>query len=290
MKCLSPLYLEQGEVGCGQCMPCRVNKSRLWTGRLLMEQNCWPMHMNYFVTLTYDEEHVPTAPDGTLTLSKPDGVAFRKALYHRIGNKLRYFLVGEYGDDFDRPHFHMMAFGYPEAPDFTTDPTKDPVSAMFKKSWDKGFVTASYATGERAAYICGYTTKKITGAKADTHYGSRLPEYSQMSRRPALGDHFVQRLSLYLKSPQGGRYLVANGDVPNAFTMRGKQWPIGDRHRRMLRNFLDLPPTRREVYADRGELPPLPPVDPAEFSTRSIRYEKTSARRAVFQSRTQRLA
>lgn len=88
-------------------MPCRLNRRRLWTHRLLLEQlkhgdSC-------FLTLTYDEKHLPEG--GSLVPKHAQD--FLKRLRSKTNLKLRYYLVGEYGEDTERPHYHVALFGYP---------------------------------------------------------------------------------------------------------------------------------------------------------------------------------
>ena len=59
MLCSSPITVTGlGVVGCGQCIPCRINKRREWVGRLTLEAGLYTD--NAFLTLTYDDAHLPT--------------------------------------------------------------------------------------------------------------------------------------------------------------------------------------------------------------------------------------
>lgn len=61
MKCIHPTLISEGKrsiyVPCGQCAWCRRRKQDDWFFRLSFEARLWPYV--FFVTLTYDEEHVP---------------------------------------------------------------------------------------------------------------------------------------------------------------------------------------------------------------------------------------
>lgn len=272
MKCLSPITLDAGTFGCGQCMNCRINKSRSWTARLLMELQLWPQHSCFFATFTYDDEHVPTLPTGEQTLVREHGRKLRKDLHNTLGYQPRFFWVGEYGEKFSRPHYHAIFFGLN-----LPDPT-----ALLGKLWSQGFTTVGYVNPTRAAYIAQYTTKKITGDRSTAHYGPRHPEYSQMSRRPALGDHWIRRISDWLKTPAGEAYLNANIDVPSSFRYDGAVWPIGNRHRRMLRRLVGLPELLVDVY---DGLPPIdPPPTPEELQHLEHVSKARVARSAIFRS------
>lgn len=45
------------EIPCGKCIGCRLQHGQDWSGRILMESLCHDN--NWFITLTYDDEHVP---------------------------------------------------------------------------------------------------------------------------------------------------------------------------------------------------------------------------------------
>ena len=93
-------------VGCGQCLPCRINKRREWTFRLELEAS---LHEhNSFVTLTYADQFLPE--DGSVNPRHTQLwlKRLRKVLDPR---KVRFFLCGEYGDQTFRPHYHACLFG-----------------------------------------------------------------------------------------------------------------------------------------------------------------------------------
>lgn len=57
-KCLHPFsLLGVGVVPCGRCPNCRSNKRQSWIYRLECEARQYPLSL--FVTLTYDDEHLP---------------------------------------------------------------------------------------------------------------------------------------------------------------------------------------------------------------------------------------
>ena len=90
--------------GCGQCLHCRINQSRIWQTRLLLEaSDCFD---STFMTLTYDEYNVPF----NYYLDKTHLTKFLKRYRKRLGHKIRYYAIGEYGDETWRPHFHLAIF------------------------------------------------------------------------------------------------------------------------------------------------------------------------------------
>lgn len=178
---------------CGQCMACRLNKSRDWATRCVLEAK---MHeKNCFITLTYSEENCP--PD--MSLQKQDFTNFIKRLRKNTGEKIRYYAAGEYGDLHGRPHFHACLFGY-KPDDLVLWQVRDGVplykSETLSKAWQyRGFVSVGDVTFESAAYVARYVTKKITGNRADEHYQGRQPEYTVMSRRPGIASRFFEKYS-----------------------------------------------------------------------------------------------
>ena len=110
-------YIQRKEVmliPCGQCAECRAQYARNWANRLLLELQYHDSA--YFVTLTYDDAHVPRSEskDGFphLTLDKRDCQLFFKRLRKAFpDDNIRYFLAGEYGDQTHRPHYHAIVFG-----------------------------------------------------------------------------------------------------------------------------------------------------------------------------------
>ena len=109
-------------VSCGQCIGCRLERSRQWAVRCMHEAS---MHTdNCFVTLTYSDEgiaHLDRCIDpetgeigaGPLrSLNKRDIQLFMKRLRKRTGAKIRYLQCGEYGSKTQRPHHHVLLFGF----------------------------------------------------------------------------------------------------------------------------------------------------------------------------------
>lgn len=238
-----------------------------------------PTGSNYFVTLTYNDLHLPMI-DGVDTLDRPAGTWWRARLWDSLGTRLPFFFVGEYGDDHDRPHYHAMVFGL--APH---------LAPLLSTTWPNGHVEWSWFTPTRAAYIAQYCLKKLTKADDRRLRGARHPEFAQMSRRPALGDSFVsQVLCEWLRTPRGSAWVQRYGDVPSQFRTEGAVWPIGDRHRRFLRSAAGLPATRELVLASRGEPPDIyeyPSIK--ELHERHVLQTKREARAEVFKSRTRHL-
>lgn len=181
-------------VPCGQCVGCRLERSRQWAVRCVHEASLWDD--NCFLTLTYSDEFLP--PDRSL--NHRDFQLFMKRLRKFFGANVRFYMCGEYGEQFGRPHFHVLLFNC----DFLDKKfhTKRNGNAVYtsrtvERLWPYGFHEIGDVTFQSAGYVARYVMKKITGAMADDHYmivdpstgeiGSRKPEYNCMSRRPGIG-------------------------------------------------------------------------------------------------------
>lgn len=192
------------EVPCGQCLGCRLERSRQWAIRCMHEAS---LHAdNCFITLTYNDDNLP---EGS-TLIKSDFQKFIKRLRKNHGVKIRYFACGEYGSEFARPHYHACIFGY-KFPD--TKPFKKLhgghflyTSESLAKLWTKGYSSIGAVNFETAAYVARYVTKKINGKldEATAHYenydpetgewfNTRLKEYINMSLKPAVGKGWIEK-------------------------------------------------------------------------------------------------
>lgn len=180
------------QVPCGRCIGCRLERSRQWALRCVHESKLWPN--NCFLTLTYDNEHVPA--DGSL---RPrDFVLFMKKLRKRYGEGIRFFQCGEYGEQLGRPHHHCLLFNH----DFTdrkllsvNSQSRLYESRELNALWGHGFASIGDVSFESAGYVARYSLKKVTGPDAEKHYGGRLPEYLTMSRRPGIGRGWLDEFS-----------------------------------------------------------------------------------------------
>lgn len=204
--CAKPFRRGVAEYGCGKCEPCRVDRRRLWTTRLLLEAQ---QHSEAcFVTLTYDEKHLPA--DGSVQVR--DLQLFLKRLRRLCVRKLRYFAVGEYGDHTKRPHYHAIVFG-------CSDPD------LVARAWPLGFVHVGLVSEASILYTCKYAVKGMTSGK-DERLAGRKPEFARMSLRPGIGAHAVGEMARVTTSRAGARHVAATGDVPRVIRIAGKR-PIG---------------------------------------------------------------
>lgn len=162
------------------------------------------MHeLNVFLTLTYSDENLP--PGGTLR--KSDFQLFIRYLRRIHDGKIRYFHVGEYGEQTRRPHYHAIIFGcdFADKTYWKKSPSGEKlyISETLKKLWLHGDSYIGQVTLQSAAYCARYCMKKITGEKANEHYKAVdldtgevheiAPEYATMSLKPGIGQGWYDK-------------------------------------------------------------------------------------------------
>ena len=189
------------DVPCRRCLGCRIQYRKEWGTRAVHEAQ---MHEhNSFITLTYDNEHLPR----DLNLDHKHWQKFIKSLRKRTGKKIRYMMCGEYGPKTHRPHFHAIIFGHwpDDAKEWRTNPGGNKIyrSEQLEDTWQKGFVEFGAVTQQSAEYVAGYVHKKVMGSRAEAHYtvtdedgviiGMRKPEYAKMSLKPGLGQAWIEK-------------------------------------------------------------------------------------------------
>ena len=185
-------------VPCGNCIGCRLEYSRQWANRCMLEAKGYTD--NYFVTLTYSEEFLTYNQKNNMslpTLVRSDLTKFLKRLreyYSRVFNHtgVRFFASGEYGDKNARPHYHVLFFNLPINDleyKFCRGGYKYYTSATLSKLWPKGIIIIGSLTWETCAYVARYVLKKRKGKSAEKYYNDLniIPEYSVMSRKPGIG-------------------------------------------------------------------------------------------------------
>lgn len=205
-------------VPCGQCMNCRIAKSKTWACRNVLEN--LDSEQSCFVTLTYAPGFVPIVNHYTgevgrgdkgivdqgeiiqnLTLWPEDVQKFIKRLRRRYeyheGKKLRYYYAGEYGPKTLRPHYHLLLYNYiPSDLEFwkTHNGQNWFLSKELAEIWGMGFVSIGILTYQSAAYVARYTTKKLYGdeGKQRQRELGLIPEFSRMSLKPGIGAKYYE--------------------------------------------------------------------------------------------------
>lgn len=233
MKSIYPGVIK---IPCGKCLGCRLDYSRTWADRMILELASMREKKAIFVTLTYDNDHVTffqgddleDAPIG-MTLVKKDVQDFLKRL--RKSFSCRYYLAGEYGPKTGRPHYHAIIFGI-GLEDFDdlqrigrNELGQDYyTSKWFADRWQNGFVTISDVSYNTCAYVSRYVMKKVNTQDIED---GRQPEFVLMSRRPGIGFYYYdfqlkpkigepdQELTshIYVSSPDGSKKVA----IPSYF-------------------------------------------------------------------------
>lgn len=218
-------------IPCGHCIGCRLKYSRIWADRMLAESLYH--ESNYFVTLTYDNDHLPPCRDGSPvhSLVKRDVQLFMKRLRKMFPEqKIRFYACGEYGSESMRPHYHLILFGL-KLNDLTVL-SKNKLnqfyftSESFSKLWTFGFHIITSVSWDTCAYVARYVTKKQTGVNSSVYEKYNFaPEFSLMSNKPGIGrDFFDDRKeelyaygSISLPDQQGSKKILPNKYYDNLF-------------------------------------------------------------------------
>lgn len=193
---------------CGQCTGCRLERSRQWAVRMLNEAD---LHSaNSFITLTFDDDNLKKR-DNPMSLDKRDFQLFMKDLRYELYKqnlKIRYYMCGEYGELFKRPHYHAVIFGYdfPDKQLYKVNRGLPYYTSDFLKSvWPYGFNVVTDVTFDTCAYVARYIMKKHFGKDAWKRYidyineetgeiiGHRIPEYTTMSRADGIGKAWLDK-------------------------------------------------------------------------------------------------
>lgn len=150
-----------------------------------------------FVTLTYDDDHLPLLEDGSPTLERPDLVKYIKRLRRDFEPiRIKYFAAGEYGENTDRPHYHAILFGV-GADDKRID-----------ENWLMGFTYSGTVTYQSARYVASYLYKKYDGMLAEQVYGQRTIPFALQSK--GLGKKWVVNNEKYIRDNE---YITINGSA-----------------------------------------------------------------------------
>lgn len=234
------------EIPCGQCIGCRLERSRQWAVRCMHEASLYDR--NCFITLTYSDQFVPPGA----SLDKDAFPLFMKRLrkhfnLYSVGKPgdsdyvpgIRYYMCGEYGDTYARPHYHACLFNF-DFPDKelwkVSGENRLYISDVLRDLWPFGFSTIGDVTFDSAAYVARYVMKKVTGRLANEHYLSvdpdtgecfkRVPEFTTMSRRPGIGRDWLR-------------------------SFRSDVYPVDEV---VVRGFKSRPPRYYDSFVDDGEL------------------------------------
>lgn len=216
MQCFSP-YLVQNQytnvngqnrvtpVPCGKCINCKKRRSRHWVFRL--DQEARRSSSVSFLTLTYDDQHLPISKNNFYTLRKKDFQLFMKNLRHLAPtNKIKYYACGEYGSEQHtvRPHYHAVLFNLPHS--IINSPH------LVANAWGRGISQLEYPrnTDMTTSYVTGYITKSTFEKESD--YDDREPEFSLMSKKMGL-NYLTPQMIKYFRDRKIFTIVKENGEL-----------------------------------------------------------------------------
>lgn len=221
------------------------------------------------MTLTFSDDHLP--PD--LSVSVREMQLFMKRLRKAVGHtRIRFFGCGEYGDRNQRPHYHVLLFGW--APNdqvpWRRTSTGHVVyrSAFLEKVWPFGHVEVGTVTLQSAGYVARYVTKKVSGDAAKLHYArvdeatgetwNVRPEFICMSTRPGIGSLWFEK---YCEDAFPSDFVVIDGvkrSVPRYYKKKldeFEQWEVSEaRQKRALAHADNNTPERLAVREELAEI------------------------------------
>lgn len=158
---------------CGACEQCVAEKCNNWVIRNAYESKAHEKMC--FITLTYEENPI--------ILVRKDMQDFLKRLRRKLDpkeDKIRFFGCGEYGELNNRPHMHLIIYGWTdEKPKYLDINKKGNIvyqSKLIQKTWGKGRTSYQKFNEHEIPYIALYDTPqevfkrayKLTMEKAKT--------------------------------------------------------------------------------------------------------------------------
>lgn len=174
----------------------------MWSVRIVHEASLF--ESNWFVTLDYAPEHLKS-----WSLQYEDFQLFMKRLRKKWKgehvcpngeNAVRFFVAGEYGGEYQRPHWHVLLFNLviPDKVEFRNGTFR---SEELEALWGKGHAVIGSVTVRSAAYVAGYTLFKGGHSEGDVEVVDgetgeileRRQELVVMSRNPGIGSWWYEK-------------------------------------------------------------------------------------------------
>ncbi|AYP28783.1 MAG: putative replication initiation protein [Microviridae sp.] len=206
-----------------------------------------------FVTLTYDPDHLPSPASlqpahmqSWMKSIRQSVKRYPELWKHNPNSPVRFFLCGEYGTHNKRPHYHAIIYNAKPVDEKKCGASLY-TSQTLTATWQKGDVRFGEVTTQSAAYVAGYTTKKMEGVPVCDENGEVLtPPFLRMSRRPGIGLGWVRTFAEDLS--QG---FTVDGD--------GQKRPLPRYYRKKLEGSATLDQAELHTYNARKGKPPLTP-------------------------------
>ena len=199
-------------IKCRKCEECKADYAREWSIRCAHEYQI--QGKGAFITLTIDDTKVNLFNDeknlrhycercvnGNRYIKYPINYTLCKGLiqdelkrmrdriYKKYGISIRYFGCGEYGEHNDRPHYHILIFGYDFPDKYQLEVSKKGVPIYFSEElqsfWKYGIAKLQEVNHRACMYTAKYCMKKLKFCddilEYEQYYG-REPEFLFMSR------------------------------------------------------------------------------------------------------------
>lgn len=205
MSCFHPISIKDALTGypvsvpCNKCIGCLSDKRKMWSYRIKEElKSC---DRSLFLTLTYNDEHLPKNDDGQPIVYRKDVTNFMKRLRKRVSQffRIRYFGCSEYGNAFKRPHYHLILFiTYKE--EFYDLPKQQRIaflsynntSEIIRNAWSLfdesiGFIQLREVRDSDIKYTSKYVVKDL-----EKEYPA--PTFNMMSTKPFIGYAYVDKM------------------------------------------------------------------------------------------------
>lgn len=269
MLCRDPFIKNGAAYGCGRCMPCRVQRRRLWGHRIMLET--YLQKDNAFLTLTYNDTWVPRNAAGEQILEPRHLQLYMKRLRKELHpTRIRFYGVGEYGGKSLRPHYHVILFN---APTCKNGQTKEglrgfpmpsqccSVCQFYQREWytkvddvkhEMGVIHLGEVNQFTAEYTARYVEKKMTHTD-DPRLNGKPPEFMRCSQ--GIGKEFMWDVASVLLQHNRETWT----DVPSALRHGTKVMPLGRYLRGKLREMVGADPKCPEYTLDaiKAEMRPL---------------------------------
>lgn len=224
---------EWQQVPCNHCVGCLEDMQKEWACRMFDELKSMPQRPAVFVTLTYNDEHLPTEEVNENTgevfkypsvvkrdiqlfikrLRKSIDTKIKKGNYKGYKGPIKYFITSEYGPETHRPHYHGIIYGL----------NKNRVAYdLINDSWQNGFIYLGVANLKTINYCSKYCIKPtelsdpnrrgyFDNEKWQEDNGIRRKPFRLMSSK--LGANYCEspaNIKFHLKNPLKHNY-VRNG-------------------------------------------------------------------------------
>lgn len=211
-----PKYVDL-RLPCGKCIGCHADKARNYATRAIHEYYSDRDREGCFVTLTFNEEMLRKRDVSNYkSISRSELSGFikrlRERVYAKYGKTIRIFASGEYGEIKNRPHYHLLIYGFdfPDKYEFSfryhngerISYFRSPfLESIWKPAGDSpsyGFSVIGAMTQSSCQYVASYVSDKLDefGDKDYKQLGIDKPFFYTPSKE-GLGFQYFQK---YYKS------------------------------------------------------------------------------------------